>query len=201
MSEQKAEQSEQVEPSPVDGMSDGAEKGEEGPVAADELVAAAELKACQEELAAQKDSYLRARADLENYRRRTQREKEELSKFANENILREILPVIDNLERAVSHARCEEADAAGLLAGVEMTLSQFQKVLEKFQVTVIEALNQPFDCACHEAMGQIENGECDPNTVVQELQRGYLLNGRLLRPALVMVSKAPAAPAPAETEA
>lgn len=153
----------------------------------------AELAASREEVEKQKDLYLRNRAENENFRRRMQREKEELSKFANESILREILPVIDNLERAVSHAKENEGDASTLVEGVEMTLSQFQSVLNKFNVTVVDAKGTPFDPACHEAMGQIERDDCDANTVVEVMQGGYMLNGRLLRPALVMVSKAPAA--------
>lgn len=152
----------------------------------------AELAACREEVEKQKDLYLRNRAENENFRRRMQREKEELSKFANESILREILPVIDNLERAVSHAKKTDANASTLVEGVEMTLNQFQSVLTKFNVLVVEAKGAPFDPACHEAMGQIERDDCDANTVVEVMQGGYMLNGRLLRPALVMVSKAPA---------
>lgn len=152
----------------------------------------AELVACREEVEKQKDLYLRNRAENENFRRRMQREKEELAKFANESILREILPVIDNLERAVSHAKETEGDASTLVEGVEMTLSQFQGVLSKFNVSIVDAKGTPFDPACHEAMGQIERDDCDANTVVEVMQGGYMLNGRLLRPALVMVSKAPA---------
>nr|WP_198912547.1 nucleotide exchange factor GrpE [Desulfuromonas acetoxidans] len=152
----------------------------------------AELEQSRNEVEQQKEQYLRTRAEMENFRRRMQREKEELSKFANESILREILPVIDNLERAVCHARENEADASSLLDGVEMTLSQFQKVLEKFNVIPVDAQGKPFDPSCHEAMGQQENADCEPNTVVQVLQSGYMLNDRLLRPALVMVSKAAA---------
>lgn len=153
----------------------------------------AELAASQEEVEKQKDLYLRNRAENENFRRRMQREKEELAKFANESILREILPVIDNLERAVSHAKENEGDASTLVEGVEMTLSQFQGVLSKFNVSIVDAKGTPFDPACHEAMGQVERDDCDPNTVVEVMQGGYMLNGRLLRPALVMVSKAPVA--------
>jgi molecular chaperone GrpE len=158
------------------------------------LVPAAQLQACREELATQKDQYLRARADLENYRRRVQREKEDLQRYGNEQLLREILPVVDNLERALAHARTQDIPVEGLITGVEMTLEQFQRVLEKFQVRPVAALQQPFDSACHEAMGQVEREDCPPNTVVEEMQRGYMLNDRLLRPALVLVSKA-AAPA------
>lgn len=162
----------------------------------------AELAASREEVEKQKDLYLRTRAETENFRRRMQREKEELSKFANENILREVLPVMDNLQRAVEHANANESSSSTLLDGVEMTLSQFKAVLEKFKVVAVEAKGLVFDPACHEAMGQLERDDCQPNTVVEVLQQGYTLNGRLLRPALVMVSKAAAAPvADSATEA
>lgn len=155
----------------------------------EEMVSATELKACKDELAQMKDQFLRARADMENYRRRMQREKEEMAKFANENILKEILPVVDNLDRAISHARDNGEESSSLLDGVEMTMRQMHKVLEKFNVCPIEALDKPFDSACHEAMGQLERNDCPPNTVVQEMQKGYTLNERLLRPSMVMVSK------------
>ena len=153
-----------------------------------------ELEASREECRKNWDQFLRTKADLENYRKRAQREKEDLARFANENILREILPVIDNLERAMTHASQEGGGAEGLIQGVEMTLSQFQKVLEKFGVTPVSAVGEVFDPSRHEAMGQVESSEVPPNTVAQELQRGYLLNERLLRPALVLVAKAPAQP-------
>lgn len=152
------------------------------------------LEAVRAEAARNWDLYLRERAELENFRRRMQREKDDLAKFANENLLREFLPVLDNLERALSHARQnEENDDEGLLKGVEMILGQFQKVLEKFGVTAVDAVGKPFNPAWHEAMGQMESREHPPNTVIQEMQRGYILNERLLRPALVMVAKAPPA--------
>jgi molecular chaperone GrpE len=171
--------------------------GEQPSTAVTEVVPA-EHPAAEEALAASQaeaqknwDLYLRARADLENYRKRAQREKEDLSRFANENLLREILPVVDNLERALEHARQGDSGNGGLLQGVEMTLGQFQRVLEKFGVTPLRSVGEPFDPARHEALGQVESAEHPPNTVVQELQRGYLLNDRLLRPAMVMVAKAP----------
>lgn len=141
------------------------------------------------------DLYLRAQADLENYRKRAQREKEDLARFANEGILREILPVIDNLERAVEHAGADKGgNGGGLVQGVEMTLAQFRKVLEKFGVVPIPALGETFDPARHEAVGQVETDKYPPNAVAQELQRGYLLNDRLLRPSMVLVARAPAPP-------
>jgi molecular chaperone GrpE len=151
----------------------------------------AELKEARAEAEKNWDHYLRERAERENYRKRMQREKEDLARFANENLLREFLPIFDNLERAVSHFAEGQESGAGLLEGVSMTLDQFQKVLEKFGVVPVEAVGQPFDPAWHEAMGQVESAEHPPNTVVQEMQKGYILNDRLLRPALVLVAKAP----------
>ena len=148
-----------------------------------------------DDLKVHQDQYLRTLADMENLRKRTQREKEDLAKFANENILREILPVIDNLERAVEHA--EQADSSdGLLEGVKMTLTQFSQVLNRFGVEPIDSIGQPFDPALHQAMGQLESAEHPVNTVVQQMQKGYRLNERLLRPAFVMVAKTPSAPEP-----
>jgi molecular chaperone GrpE len=99
---------------------------------------------------------------------------------------------MDNLERAVDHARQEGGDGEALLQGVELTLDHFRKALGKFGVTPIESQGKAFDPAFHEAMGQVESAEHPPNTVARELQKGYLLNDRLLRPALVMIAKAPA---------
>jgi molecular chaperone GrpE len=155
-----------------------------------------QLNAAQAEARENRDHYLRARADLDNFRKRAQREKEDLVKFSNETILRELLPVIDNLERALQHAATD--GEKGLLQGVELTLGQFSKVLEKFNVVAIEPLGELFDSARHEAMGQIESADQPPNTIVQLLQKGYLLNDRLLRPALVLIAKAPAAPVASE---
>jgi molecular chaperone GrpE len=165
---------------------EGAQVEETPPVVKDE-----ELEAARGEASRNWDLYLRAQADLENYRRRSQREKEDLAKFANEAIRREILPVMDNLERALQHAGSAQ-EAGGLVQGVEMTMEQLRKVLEKFGVKAIDAVGEPFDPARHEAMGQVETEEYPPNTVTQVLQGGYLLNERLLRPSLVMIAKAPA---------
>lgn len=159
-----------------------------------------QLSACQEELAKHKDLYLRTVADLENYRKRAQREKEEMGRFANERLLREILPIKDNLERAVEHAREQESDAKALLEGIDMTLQMLGKTLEQFGVAPITALGEPFDPNRHEAMGQMESTEHPPNIIVKEMQRGYLLNDRLLRPAMVMVAREPATDSTDENE-
>jgi molecular chaperone GrpE len=167
-------------------VSEEAAEEEQPPLTPEEVLAET-----RKEVEKNRDLYLRALADLENYRKRVQREKEDLVRFGNENIIRELLPVLDNLERAVEHSRVEDSENEGLLQGVEMTISQFQRVFEKFGANTFSALGEPFDPGRHEAMGQIETADHPPNTVVQELQKGCLLNDRLLRPAMVMVSRAP----------
>lgn len=152
----------------------------------------AQLRAAQEEAARNWDLYLRERADLENVRKRTQREKQEAIRFANDRLLKELLPVLDNLERAVEHAGQQGEEQQGLLEGVSMTITLFNKVLTDFGLTPVVAAGEPFDPNLHQAMGQVETAEQPPNTVVVTLQKGYLLNERLLRPALVMVAKTPA---------
>jgi molecular chaperone GrpE len=137
------------------------------------------------------DLYLRERADLENARKRHQRDREEAIRFANDRLLREMIPVLDNLERAVGHAEQGDDDSQGLLEGVNMTINQFRKVLEDFGVKPINALGEDFDPNLHQAMGHVETTDQAPNTVTSEFQKGYLLNDRLLRPSLVMVARAP----------
>jgi len=158
-----------------------------------------ELATARAEAQQKQELYLRAMAEMDNLRKRQQREKEDLTKFCNENILREILPVIDNLERAIEHAG-EQAEVNGLLEGVEMTLNQFNHVLKKFGVETISAKGERFNPDHHQAMGQLETHEVEANHVVQELQKGYLLNNRLLRPAMVMVARTPPNADNAETD-
>ncbi|NCP01824.1 MAG: nucleotide exchange factor GrpE [Deltaproteobacteria bacterium] len=158
-----------------------------------------ELATARAEAQQKQELYLRAMAEMDNLRKRQQREKEDLTKFCNENILREILPVIDNLERAIEHAG-EQAEVNGLLEGVEMTLNQFNSVLKKFGVETIRAKGERFNPDHHQAMGQLETHEVEANHVVQELQKGYLLNNRLLRPAMVMVARTPPNADNAETD-
>ena len=142
------------------------------------------------ESAANWDKFLRERADLENYRKRVQKEKEEILKYGNESFILEMLPAVDNLERAISHAS-EEADSA-VIEGVRLTLSMLLGALKKFGVTPLEsAPGTPFDPAQHQAMAQVESADQEPGTVVSEFQKGYALNERLLRPAMVTVAIAP----------
>ncbi len=150
-----------------------------------------EISSANDEARKNWDLYLRERADLENARKRHQREREEAIRFANDRLLKEMIPVLDNLERAVDHADQGNNDNQGLLEGVNMTINQFRKALEDFGVKGINAIGAAFDPNLHQAMGQVESGEHAPNTVVSEFQKGYLLHDRLLRPSLVMVAKAP----------
>lgn len=147
------------------------------------------LAAKEAEAAANWDKYLRERADLENYRRRMQKEKEELQKYGNECLLLEILPVLDNMERALDHA--SEESLSAIIEGVNLTRSMLLSVLKKFGVEPVESKGAPFDPAFHQAMCRVESAETAPNTVIEEFQKGYMLNDRLLRPAMVSVAGAP----------
>jgi molecular chaperone GrpE len=141
------------------------------------------------------DRLLRGAADLENLRKRAVKEKEEVQKFGQERLLRDFLPVIDNLDRALEHA-ATAADFESFKKGVAMTRKLFEDTLGKQGVKGFTAVGQPFDPRLHEAMQQVESTTVPPNQVVSELVRGYTLNDRLMRPALVAVSKAPPQPAP-----
>ncbi len=142
------------------------------------------------EAEANHDRALRAAAELENFKKRTQREREEYIRFANESLLREILPVLDNFDRALEAARAG-SEAQGVVAGVELIQRELLKVLEKFGVTPYNALGQPFDPERHEAVRRVVRPDAPDMTVVEETQRGYLLNGRVLRPAMVVVAVPP----------
>ena len=142
------------------------------------------------ESAANWDKFLRERADLENYRKRVQKEKEEILKYGNESFILEMLPAVDNLERAISHA--SEEGLSAIIEGVKLTLSMLLGTLKKFGVTPLETTpGTPFDPALHQAMAQVESADQEPGTVVAEFQKGYTLNERLLRPAMVSVAIAP----------
>jgi molecular chaperone GrpE len=134
------------------------------------------------------DRFLRQVAELENLKRRSAREREEVSRFANEALIKDLLSVVDNLERAVTHAS-GGGNGKPIVEGVEMVLKGLVDVLAKHGVTQVSALGQPFDPAKHEAIAQVESEAHEPNSVVEELHKGYMLRDRLLRPALVSVAK------------
>jgi molecular chaperone GrpE len=167
--------------------------GAEGPAGPAEVAAlrarVAELEA---ELAGQTDRMARLAADFENHRRRTLRERQEALQYAHQNLVKDLLPVVDNLDRAIEHAeRSGGADFDGMLQGVELVRRELHAVLVKHGVSEIEARGLAFDPNLHEAMAQMEDRETPPGHVAMVLQRGYRLHDRLLRPARVMVAKAP----------
>lgn len=160
---------------------------------------AAELEQLRQQMEAKErearehyDRFLRQVAELENFKKRMAREKGEAIRYANENIIKDLLPVLDNLERAVDHAK-GEGNGKSLLEGVEMVFKVFLDVLNKYGVTQISAKGESFDPERHEAIAQVESEEHEPNTVVEEHHKGYYLLDRLLRPALVSVAKPPEA--------
>jgi molecular chaperone GrpE len=151
-------------------------------------ISADEIEKLKAEAQENHERYLRSAAEFENFKKRLDRERADSVRYANEDLIKELLPVVDNLERALAHAEEAEADEA-MIEGVNMVHKQFVSVLEKFGVTRVEAMEQPFDPNFHEAMMQVETDEHPPNTVVMEMAKGYMLNDRLIRPAIVGVSK------------
>lgn len=168
--------------------------GEEGPLAEtpeEEIKRLAEQhEAASREAAANYDKYLRAVADLDNYRKRAEKERADAVTFANEKLIEEILPVMDNFERALAHANGEE-NLESLKQGISLISGQMAALLRKFGIQEIKAAGEKFDPAMHHAISEEENPDAEPGTVVKEFQKGYLLKGRLLRPAMVAVSRKP----------
>ena len=158
------------------------------PETADGDTLLAKYRELEDKLSEAQERVLRTAADAENFKKRLQREKEEQTRYANESLMRELLPVIDNLERALEHSEAG-ADQGGLLEGLNMTLKGLLDTLTRFGCTPVEAAGKPFDPNFHEAVSQEESADHEPNTVLRELQKGYILKERLLRPAMVLVSK------------
>ncbi len=138
------------------------------------------------------ERHLRAAADLENYKKRAQREKEEAERFGIQKLLKELLPVMDNMDRALAHV----TEQSSFVEGIQATRRIFEDTLGRFGVKSFSAVGEPFDPTRHEAMQQVPSASVPPGHVVSEMVRGYLLNDRLVRPALVAVSMAPPAPVP-----
>ena len=146
------------------------------------------------EYAELKDRHLRLAAEYDNFRRRSLKERQDLHNYANENVFKELLPIVDNLERAVTHARREEQrpDSENLLQGIELTHRSLLQILAKHGVVEIEAQGKPFDPQVHEAVRRVPSSEHPPGTVVEVYQKGYKLKDRMLRPAMVAVASEPA---------
>ncbi len=147
-----------------------------------------DIRELEEQLSKEKDRFVRLSAEFDNYRKRKQREIDEFKKFATETVFKQFLPVVDNLERAISSAESNK-DLDTLLEGVKMTHKEILKIFQSFNVTPVEAENQEFDPNFHQAVTQKETDEVPENTVTNVLQTGYVLNDRLIRPAMVVVSK------------
>ncbi len=135
-----------------------------------------------------KDKYLRALADQDNFRKRVEREKAELFNYGLTNFIKELLPIVDNLESALIEAQKSGNDSTAMVEGIKLILSKFNATLKKHGVQEIEALNKPFDPSLHEAIARAERNDVAPMTVVAEMERGYLLKGRILRPSKVVVA-------------
>ena len=150
----------------------------------------AELEAKAKDAAEWQDKWLRLAAEFENYKKRMQNEKSEVMQFGNESLLKAMLPILDNLERAIDHGK-KMNENGPLLQGIEIILRQFLTILERFGVKPVAAMGELLDPQKHEAVYQVESDQ-EPNRVISEVEKGYLFHERLLRPAKVFVSKGPA---------
>jgi molecular chaperone GrpE len=150
----------------------------------------AKLAAKEKEFQEAYDRLLRATAEFENYKKRMAREMEDFRKYANQSLLKEMLSVVDHIELAIQAAGSPSAEETSLVEGLNLTLREFLRILEKFKVKPIESVGQPFNPQVHEAIMQEACEEVPENTVVREMQKGYTISDRLLRPALVVVAAA-----------
>jgi molecular chaperone GrpE len=159
------------------------------PEVAAELSLEEQLEQLQDDLVSARDDALRAQADAQNVQRRAEQDVERARKFALERFAGELLPVVDNLERALESAAGDEEAVKPIAEGVELTLKSFMDALGKFNIEVVDPQGEPFDPNLHQAVSMVENPDVEPNSVIAVMQKGYTLNGRLVRPAMVMVSK------------
>jgi molecular chaperone GrpE len=170
------------------------EPHENGPARAEEPATtaspAAQLVELRRQLDERQDRLLRALAEADNIRRRAQRDRDDYVKYANESLLRDLIPVLDNLDRALESARAT-AGAESVVTGVELIQRELMRVLERAGLTRYSAMGQPFDPTRHEAIARVVSAQAAPDTVVSETAPGYLLHGRILRPAMVAVAAAP----------
>ncbi len=168
---------------------------ETSPENAPEEIEPTPLEACEAERDANKSHWLRAEAELENFRKRTRKEFEELLRFQSAPLARDLLPALDNLDRAVAAAEGSD-NIDDLLQGIRMVAQQLREALGRHGVEVIESVNQPFDPNLHEAVQQIPSTEHPPMTVLQELEPGYKMHDRVIRPSKVIVSSVPPSESP-----
>ncbi|MDD1012520.1 nucleotide exchange factor GrpE [Pseudomonas rubra] len=160
----------------------------------------ARVQVLEEQLAAAQDQSLRTAADLQNVRRRAEQDVEKAHKFALEKFAGDLLPVIDSLERGLELSSPDDESIRPMREGIELTLKMFHDTLKRYNLEAIDPHGEPFNAEHHQAMAMQESAEVEPNSVLKVFQKGYQLNGRLLRPAMVVVSKAPAAVQPSIDE-
>ena len=172
-------------------------QNQEAEVAGEDL--ATRVQVLEEQLAAANDQALRVAADLQNVRRRAEQDVEKAHKFALEKFAGDLLPVIDSLERGLELSSPDDENIRPMREGIELTLKMFQDTLKRYQLEAIDPHGEPFN-AEHQAMAMQESADLEPNSVLKVFQKGYQLNGRLLRPAMVVVSKAPAPVSPSIDE-
>lgn len=160
----------------------------------DEIEASEEQQPVSEQLleqvASAKDQVLRVQAEMQNVRRRAERDVENAHKYALDKFTADLLPVVDNLERALAAIDAEDEAQKGVFEGLELTLKSFMEVLSRHKIEAIDPAGQPFDADLHQAVSMVPNPDLEPNTVMDVFQKGYTLNGRLVRPAMVVVSQA-----------
>jgi molecular chaperone GrpE len=149
-----------------------------------------EAEQLQQQVADANDNVLRIQAEMQNMRRRAERDVENAHKFALDKFSADLLPVVDNLERALSAINAEDDSQKAIAEGIELTLKSFLDVLVRFKIEAVDPAGQPFDANLHQAVSMVPNPDMEPNTVMDVFQKGYTLNGRLIRPAMVVVSSA-----------
>jgi molecular chaperone GrpE len=149
-----------------------------------------ETEALLQQVTDANDQVLRIQAEMQNVRRRAERDVENAHKYALDKFTADLLPVVDNLERALGTINADDETQKAVATGVELTLKSFLDVLARFNIAVVDPAGQPFDADLHQAVSMVPNPNSEPNTVIDVFQKGYTLNGRLVRPAMVVVSKA-----------
>lgn len=179
---EKAAKYQEVESQDIDGQES---QNTDEPETPEDIIQRLEL-----EVATAKEDVLRAAAEAQNSRRRADQDVEKARKFALERFVSDLLPVVDNLERAMSAIDSEDDKSKSVLEGIELTYKSFIDTLSRYQVVVVDPVGEPFDPEVHQAMSMVPNPDAEPNTVIDVFQKGYVLNGRLVRPAMVVVSKA-----------
>ena len=166
----------------AEGSPESPQENAEVPSLADQLLEK------NEELHALNDKYLRLAAEFDNYKRRVQRDQQDTIRFANEKLFKDLLPTLDNLERALQSGR-EQDRIEGLLEGVDLTYKHFLDTLQKMGIKQVSSVGEVFDPAKHQAVGQVESTTIPENVIVDEYQKGYFVHDRILRPAMVTVAK------------